>query len=164
MTVYHPTRNAAPPSNILAFGQPKHRLDARNRRVPASRETDLREALVEVHAPRRQHDEMTELNGGVMGALFDAHDAAVHDLASLTSRQHEVLDLVLAGRSSKIIAWELGISQRTVENHRASIMHKTGSKSLPALAFLVIAAALNVNGQPTGESRPSVAMMWSAAN
>jgi two-component system CheB/CheR fusion protein len=50
------------------------------------------------------------------------------------------MDLVLAGHPSKNIAADLGISQRTVENHRASIMKKTGSKSLPALARLAVAA------------------------
>jgi two-component system CheB/CheR fusion protein len=55
-------------------------------------------------------------------------------------RQHQIMDLVLAGHPSKNIAADLGISQRTVENHRASIMKKTGSKSLPALARLAIAA------------------------
>jgi len=54
-------------------------------------------------------------------------------------------------RPSKNIAADLGISQRTVENHRASIMTKTGTKSLPALARLALAAAAkdknSVNGQ-----------------
>jgi two-component system CheB/CheR fusion protein len=66
-------------------------------------------------------------------------DAASH-IAGLTMRQHQIMDLVLAGHPSKNIAADLGISQRTVENHRASIMKKTGSKSLPALARLAIAA------------------------
>ena len=41
---------------------------------------------------------------------------------------------------SRGIAADLGISQRTVETHRASIMRKTGAKSLPALARLALAA------------------------
>jgi two-component system CheB/CheR fusion protein len=50
------------------------------------------------------------------------------------------MELVVAGRPSKNIAAHLGISQRTVENHRASIMKKTGSKSLPALTRLALFA------------------------
>jgi two-component system, chemotaxis family, CheB/CheR fusion protein len=67
-------------------------------------------------------------------------DAASH-VASLTSRQRQIMEMVLAGHPSKNIAADLGISQRTVENHRAAIMKKTGSKSLPALARLALAAA-----------------------
>ena len=44
------------------------------------------------------------------------------------------------GEVSKNIAADLGISQRTVENHRNAIMKKTGSRSLPALARLALAA------------------------
>jgi two-component system CheB/CheR fusion protein len=51
------------------------------------------------------------------------------------------MDLVLAGHPSKNIAADLGISQRTVENHRATIMRRTGARSLPALARLSFAAA-----------------------
>lgn len=67
-------------------------------------------------------------------------EAATAQIASLTSRQREVMDLVLAGHPSKNIAADLGLSQRTVENHRAAIMHKTGTKSLPELARLALAA------------------------
>jgi two-component system CheB/CheR fusion protein len=67
-------------------------------------------------------------------------DSAASQLASLTARQREIMDLVLAGHPSKNIAHDLNISQRTVENHRAAIMAKTGAKSLPALARLALAA------------------------
>lgn len=70
-------------------------------------------------------------------------DNAASHVADLTPRQREIMDLVLAGHPSKNIAADLHISQRTVENHRASIMKKTGSKSLPALARLALAAAGN---------------------
>ena len=50
------------------------------------------------------------------------------------------MEFVLAGLPSKNIAANLGISQRTVENHRAEIMKRTGVKSLPALARLAMAA------------------------
>jgi two-component system CheB/CheR fusion protein len=67
-------------------------------------------------------------------------EAAVSRIADLTSREHEIMGLFLAGQPNKNIAADLGISQRTVENHRASIMKKTGSKSLPALTRLVFVA------------------------
>jgi two-component system CheB/CheR fusion protein len=65
---------------------------------------------------------------------------AIRHIAELTARQREVMDRVLAGQPSKNIAADLGISQRTVENHRASIMAKTGAKSIPALARLAVMA------------------------
>jgi two-component system CheB/CheR fusion protein len=72
---------------------------------------------------------------------YAERDSAAGHLAGLTARQHQVMDMVLAGNPSKNIAADLGISQRTVENHRAVIMRKTGSRSLPALARLALAAA-----------------------
>jgi two-component system CheB/CheR fusion protein len=73
--------------------------------------------------------------------LEEWRESAATHLAGLTSRQREVMERVLAGQPSKNIAADLGISQRTVENHRASIMKRTGSKSLPALARLALVAA-----------------------
>ena len=62
-------------------------------------------------------------------------------LSGLTTRQAQVLHLVLAGHPSKNIAADLNISQRTVENHRAAIMRRTGATSLPALARMAVGAA-----------------------
>jgi two-component system CheB/CheR fusion protein len=62
-----------------------------------------------------------------------ANEDAARTVANLTSRQRDVLDLVLDGHPSKVIAFKLGISQRTVDNHRSAIMKKTNSKSIPML-------------------------------
>ena len=61
--------------------------------------------------------------------------------SDLTPRQWQVMNLVLAGYPSKNIAADLKISQRTVENHRAAIMQRTGATSLPALARIAVGAA-----------------------
>ena len=82
--------------------------------------------------------------------LQEVRESAAAHLAGLTPRQHEVMERVLAGQPSKNIAADLNISQRTVENHRASIMKRTGSKSLPALARLALLAS-------GGEDEPSMA-------
>lgn len=73
-------------------------------------------------------------------------ETAASHVAYLTPRQRQIMEMVLAGQPSKIIAADLGISQRTVESHRAAIMRKTGCKSLPALARLALAAASNNPG------------------
>ena len=82
-------------------------------------------------------------------------EAAAKHVAGLTPRQRQIMDLVLAGHPSKNIAADLGISQRTVENHRASIMKKTGSKSLPALARLALAAVRVGTDEPEAQHNPS---------
>lgn len=68
------------------------------------------------------------------------HSDAAKSIATLTPRQHQVLELVVAGHPSKNIAADLGISQRTVENHRAAITRKTGASSLPHLIRTALAA------------------------
>ena len=91
---------------------------------------------------------LPDLLAGVGRALGQSHDAgarsawhaaAVASIAALTKRQRDVMAMVLAGHPSKNIAADLGISQRTVENHRASIMRKTRTRSLPELARLALA-------------------------
>jgi len=69
------------------------------------------------------------------------HEHAVAQIGKLTKRQREIMDMVLVGHPSKNIAADIGISQRTVENHRAEIMKRTGVKSLPELARMALAAA-----------------------
>lgn len=91
-----------------------------------------------------------ELFASIDRALEQARDSskqsawrqiATDRVAGLTGRQRQIMDLILAGHPSKNIAADLGISRRTVENHRASIMKRTGSKSLPELARTALTAA-----------------------
>ena len=72
--------------------------------------------------------------------MFGFREAADKRLASLTHRQHDIMQRVVAGHPSKNIAVDLHISQRTVENHRSEIMKRTGARSLPELARLALAA------------------------
>ena len=58
-------------------------------------------------------------------------------LASLSAREREVLDLILAGNLNKVVADKLGISMRTVEVHRAHILDKMQVKTAVELAGLL---------------------------
>ena len=58
-------------------------------------------------------------------------------LASLSAREREVLDLILAGKLNKVVADKLGISMRTVEVHRAHIFDKMQVKTAVELAGLL---------------------------
>jgi two-component system response regulator FixJ len=66
-------------------------------------------------------------------------------LESLTAREREVLNCLVKGNANKITAFELGMSIRTVEVHRARIMQKMGARSLSELVRLVWAIG-NVSG------------------
>lgn len=59
-------------------------------------------------------------------------------LESLTPREREVLRLVTTGKANKVMAAELGVSQRTVEIHRARVMEKMGASSLAQLVRMVM--------------------------
>jgi PAS domain S-box-containing protein len=86
-----------------------------------------------------------ELLRAVKGCLHQGRDsgrvtarqaAAAEQIATLTPQQRHVMTLVLAGQANKNIAADLGISQRTVEKHRAEVMKRTASASLPDLVRL----------------------------
>ena len=61
----------------------------------------------------------------------------------LTPRQLQILDLILAGHSNKKIAAELGLSQRTVEAHRAEIMNKAGADNSSTLVRKTLCSRCN---------------------
>jgi len=78
----------------------------------------VREAFSLADASKKHHDLIAELR--------ECH-------ASLTSREREVMQHVVAGLSNRKLAEQLGLSDRTIEVHRYRIMKKMGAKSLPDL-------------------------------
>lgn len=91
--------------------------------------------------------EDTVLLKSVEGAIARASSAAGHAkeaeeaekrIDSLTEREHQVLDMIVAGKANKVIAYELSISPRTVEIHRARVMEKMGAVNLADLVRRVL--------------------------
>jgi two-component system CheB/CheR fusion protein len=71
-------------------------------------------------------------------ALSSLRDAATRRMATLTSRERQVVEMVVEGNPNKQIAYVLGINQRTVETHRYTAMKKMGARTLSELIHLTI--------------------------
>jgi FixJ family two-component response regulator len=78
-----------------------------------------------------------ELDGKHRGRVLQLADISAR-LDRLTPREREILDLVVAGKRNKVIAGELGISQSTVESHRARVMEKMQAESLSDLMRMML--------------------------
>jgi FixJ family two-component response regulator len=71
-------------------------------------------------------------------ALASLRETAVKRMENLTLRERQVVGMVVEGNPNKQIAFVLGISQRTVETHRATAMRKVGVRTLSELIHLTI--------------------------
>ena len=71
-------------------------------------------------------------------ALLGRRDAIVERIASLTPRERQVMEMVIDGKANKVIAIDLGVSERTVEIHRGRVMQKMRAESLPHLVRMAI--------------------------
>jgi two-component system, LuxR family, response regulator FixJ len=71
-------------------------------------------------------------------AALRKHSQIRERLDSLTPREKDVLRLLTQGQQNKVMAGELGLSQRTVEIHRAHVMEKMGASSVAQLVRMVL--------------------------
>jgi two-component system response regulator FixJ len=84
-------------------------------------------------------------------ATVQGPGTAVSRIAELSAREREVLDMLVAGKPNKLIAGELGLSQRTVEVHRARLMSRLGVRSLAEAVRIAVRAEL---GWPDENDNP----------
>jgi len=76
-------------------------------------------------------------------ARHKAQLADIHDkLAALSNRERQVLEGLVAGKANKVIAFDLGISPRTVEIYRANLMTKMSANSLSDLVRMAMTAGI----------------------
>lgn len=99
-------------------------------------------ALDFIEKPFRDQNLLDRINQAlVLNTTRRAAQAEVAEvraqLAALTPREREVMARIVQGQANKVIAIELGLSERTVEIHRAKVMAKTGAHSLAELVSLV---------------------------
>jgi DNA-binding NarL/FixJ family response regulator len=103
--------------------------------------TELRGAI---RAVRRGEAFFSPPIAGRLGAVFrgDPAESASRTLAHLTPRERQVLVGVAQGHTNREIALQLGISHRTVESHRESLMKKLGVRTVAGLTRLALEAGL----------------------
>ena len=107
---------------------------------------DLRDAIHAVHAGE------TFLSPAIAERLHEQEsaeesshaDSPAKRLDQLTPREHDVLGRIARGLTNKAIAAELGISRRTVEAHRESLMRKLGIHSVAGLTRLALEVGLDI--------------------
>jgi two-component system response regulator DctR len=106
--------------------------------VPTAVDTLKRGAFDFFEKPFNDNQLMDRVQEGLAHSREASTRAAVQArLGTLSQREREVLDLILAGKMNKVVADELGISMRTVEVHRAHIFDKMQVKTAVELAGLL---------------------------
>jgi len=111
--------------------------------VPMAVEAMQHGAFDFVQKPFRDQDLIDRIQRALerdaRGRIALAQHARIRQrIESLTPREREVLTLMTQGKPNKVMAAELGVSQRTVEIHRARVMDKSGATSLAQLVRMVM--------------------------
>lgn len=106
--------------------------------VPMAVEAMQKGAVDFIQKPFRDQDLLDRIREAIATDEQRREEQQVHSeietrLDKLTKREREVFELVVTGKPNKVIAYELGVSQRTVEIHRARVMEKMQARSLADL-------------------------------
>jgi two-component system, LuxR family, response regulator FixJ len=136
----------------------KHQLNARNIKLPVVVVTGHGDVATAVEAMRAGAKDFIEkpftdeaILAGIRMGLADRPQQSVENpvrlailerLKILSPREREVLDGMVAGHPNKVIAYNLTLSPRTVEIHRARVMDKMQARSLSELVRLAITAGI----------------------
>src|SRR5512138_2107936 len=99
--------------------------------------------------PFRDQELIDRINGALKQdaenrATLEKHADLKRRAESLTPREREVMALVVDGKANKVIAIDLGLSERTVEIHRANVMEKMGARSVAHLVKMNLTIAGDV--------------------
>lgn len=99
-----------------------------------------------IQKPFRDQDLLDRINHALKQDADNRMNAArrsevQHRLESLTPREKQVMDFIVDGSANKVIAIDLGLSERTVEIHRAKVMEKMGARSVAHLVKLHLTLA-----------------------
>ncbi|MFQ5610328.1 MAG: response regulator transcription factor, partial [Woeseiaceae bacterium] len=112
--------------------------------VPMAVEAMRKGAVDFIQKPFRDQDLLDRIGDALKTdrarrAARERRNKVADRVSRLTNREQEVFDLVVTGKPNKVIAFELGVSQRTVEIHRARVMEKMQARSLADLVKMHIA-------------------------
>ena len=112
--------------------------------VPMAVEAMQHGAVDFIQKPYREQDLLDKINMAI--ALDESNREVlghrhkiIEKLSTLTPREKEVMEMMVNGKANKVIAIDLGISQCTVEIHRARVMEKMATNSLAHLVKMVVA-------------------------
>ena len=111
--------------------------------VPMAVEAMKQGALEFLQKPFREQD-LVDLVNQALEKNENSHKLALQRteieprIAKLTPRERQIMDMIVQGKANKVIAIDLGVSQRTVETHRTRIMRKMQAKSLAELVQMAV--------------------------
>ena len=104
-------------------------------------------ALDFIQKPFRDQDLLDRVNQALKSCHKEhnsqqqSHSVKEH-IHNLTPREHQIMEMIVEGKANKVIAIDLGLSQRTIEAHRKNVMQKLEARSLADLVRIVTQTGL----------------------